>query len=274
MTLKFEQAAHKYLARLRHERRSLHHASAKRVLTDFCQDAGSKTLDDIDESTILRWIERHDWSPNTMRSVASVFNAAMRHSGRHDISLRKHLPRPEIKTPPCITAEQHSTLVDAASPELANVLTTLWTTGARQGEIASAQVDQIRSNNYGLMIVQDRSKLPNRPRVIYVPPKTADLIRSLVADSKDGSIFRSANGVTWTTAAVRNAFLRLCRKAGIGGFPLKCYRNAAAYRLRTEGVDPDTIARLLGYAPRLSESFVRPNEKRIWKAVKMLEEEQ
>ena len=58
-------------------------------------------------------------------------------------------------------------------------------------------------------------------------------------------------------------------KSSFGG---EFYRNAAAERLRMKGVDSDTIARLLGHVPHLSERFVRPNEERLWAAVKLLEE--
>lgn len=167
-----------------------------------------------------------------------------------------------------VSAQQHSALVAIAPPEIGNVLTALWSTGANATELLSCESRHVDDDGDRLKLVIQG----NRRRVIYVPPATAAMIRSLIVLNGDGPIFRNRSGDAMKASVLRSNVLRLNRTIGSGTVTTHGYRRSVAERLMRWGVSLDVIHEILGHAHRhVLRYYLAANESAVWDAVSRLD---
>ena len=170
-----------------------------------------------------------------------------------------------------VPEEQHHKLLAAAPPEMANVLTMFRDTGARITEIVNAERSHVDDSDRGMRVfVPDR--VPSYygwQRFIYLPDRTANLVRSLIAENQGDRVFHDTKGQPWTADGLRRQFRRLLSAAGVKGVALHDYRRTFASRLLMKGIRGDIVSELLGHVP--SDPFERfwDVSEQMWKSVNL-----
>jgi integrase len=91
------------------------------------------------------------------------------------------------------------------------------------------------------------AKGKKRHRIIYLNPDALQLTRAALQNVKDGPLFRNRRGNPWHPYAVNCPFTRLKERIG-RRLCLYVFRHSFATRMLTAGVDPMTVATLLGHA--------------------------
>jgi integrase len=121
-----------------------------------------------------------------------------------------------------------------------------WETGCRPQEARHLEGRHVRLDLQRVEIPPAEAKGRKRWRVIYLSQAAAAIVARLAASHPEGKLFRNTDGNPWTVHAVNCRFGRLKAKVG-RRFAAYDLRHAFATRKLKEGVDPITLAGLLGH---------------------------
>jgi integrase len=91
------------------------------------------------------------------------------------------------------------------------------------------------------------AKGKTRHRIIYLNPKAMKITTNALENVGSGPLFRNRAGNPWHPWAVNCQFTRLQERIG-RRLCLYVFRHSFATRMLTAGVDPMTVATLLGHA--------------------------
>jgi integrase len=121
-----------------------------------------------------------------------------------------------------------------------------WETGCRPQEARQIEARHLRLEQHRVEIPRAEAKGKRRARIIYLSPAAEEILRELLARGIDGPLFRNARGRAWTADSIGCRFGRLKKQLGQR---FACYdlRHAFATRKLKEGLDPITVAHLLGH---------------------------
>lgn len=120
-----------------------------------------------------------------------VFSNLEKPSGRN----REKIPSPE----------QFDAIDQASSPEFQRIFRALRLCGARPGELASAQIEDIQHSedhpDVRLIVLRNHktARKTNKPRRIAIGKQLGEIINQAIGDRTSGPIFLSPKGHPWTT---------------------------------------------------------------------------
>lgn len=128
-----------------------------------------------------------------------------------------------------------------------DVLIVAWETGARPQEITRVEARHVEADRSRWVFPQDEAKGKRRPRVIYLTAAAEEITLRRMQLHPEGPLFRNTAGRPWVKDALVCRFGRLKKELG-QRFCLYHFRHSFATRKLREGLDPLTVAELLGHS--------------------------
>jgi integrase len=234
------------------------HEVTRFYLKPFKELLGDKAASLVLGSDVLGVVSGHAAWGQTSRHLAlarlsTLFRWALR-AGLVESDPTAGLPRPRPRSrgaevlPPPGAQEQ---ILAAASPALGAVLTCLYDTGARPGEVIRVTALDFQPDVPAWVLADHKTAgVTGRPRVIHLTERVAQLCRDRAALYPKGPLFRAPRGGPYPSGrVVSRAFRALRKKLGLP-------RTVVPYSLRhlfvTEallGGTPDSVvAALVGHS--------------------------
>ena len=217
---------------------------------DLKEDRPAARIKPVD---IVRWIARNPrWSPSHQRSCIRAVQRAFRWG--HKIGILDSNPIHYIEKPAAqrreeiVTPEEYPTVLEnIRSAQFRDLITAAWETGARPQELRRVEVRHVDLANQRWVFPPREAKIKTRHRIIYLNSEALRLTREALQLVKEGPLFRNSRGVPWHPHAVGCQFTKLKKRFG-RRLCLYVFRHSFATRMLVAGVDPMTVATLLGHA--------------------------
>ncbi len=208
---------------------------------------------DVRPYHVQAWVDAHpQWSSGMKRgciiAIQRTFNWAEK-QGLIERSPIRGIEKPAAgKRTEVITLAQYRQLLEhVQNPRFADLLVAAWETGARPQELTRVEQRHFDEVHSRWVFPPGEAKVKSRPRIIYLPPSIVEMTLRLAAEFPDGPLFRNTRGRPWNAYALNCAFQRLQPKIG-RKVCLYMFRHSFATRKLEAGVDPLTLAILLGHA--------------------------
>jgi len=202
---------------------------------------------------VQQWIDSHPgWSDTTkagkMTAVQAALNWAVR-QGFIDRSPLVGLQKPSKgRRESYVSVEDWPKLLaKVKTPTLRDAIVFTWETGVRPQELRKIEKRHCRLEEMRIVFVERESKGKRRQRVIHLTPMAAELAARLCKRHPKGPIFRNRDGKPWKPYAMNNAMGRLAAHFGNRPLCFNDFRHGFGTRLLQAGVDPITVAALMGH---------------------------
>ncbi|MCA9026719.1 MAG: tyrosine-type recombinase/integrase [Planctomycetaceae bacterium] len=143
------------------------------------------------------------------------------------------------------TPEQWKLIKQHAEPPFDDLLDFLYLTGCRPIE---ARTVEARHRIKDLIIFPaDESKGEIEPRVIFLVPMAQEIINRLAKQHPTGPLFRNRKGNPWTKDAIKCRLTRISTHVGFRVIAYGLRHSWATEALTGGGVDPISVAHLMGH---------------------------
>lgn len=143
------------------------------------------------------------------------------------------------------TAEQWEQVRTHAKGPLVELLDFLALTGCRPLEARSVEARHLHEDL--VIFPADESKGQLEPRVIYLVPEAEAILAPLAEKRPEGPLFRNAHGRPWTKDAIKCRLNRISEKVGFRVIAYGARHSWATQALSEGGVDPISVAHLMGH---------------------------
>jgi len=211
------------------------------------------TVSQLKPFHVQKWIDADsDKSSSTrrakIRSVKRALNWAMQ-QGYTSTQPLAALTMPEDgRRERLISQEEYQAILTAISDSgFRDLVITAWEVGARPQELTAVEARHVDSKNSRWIFPREEAKGKKRPRVVYLTPVAEEITNRLAEKYPEGPLFRNSDGTLWKKDAVNCRFSRLKTKLKTK-YCLYHFRHTFATRKLQSGVDPLTVAELLGHA--------------------------
>jgi integrase len=202
---------------------------------------------------VLRWTSRHpNWSStyqnNAIRSVQRPYRWAHR-LGLLDRNPMEYIEKPSPRSrQEFLTPDEYKAILPKiTSKRFKDLIIAAWETGARPQELFRVEVRHVDLANARWVFPPNESKVKTRHRIIYLNDEAQRITREALTRVNTGPLFRNRVGGPWNPWAIGCQFTRL--KPLIGRrVCMYMFRHSFATRMLTSGVDPMTVATLLGHS--------------------------
>ena len=250
---------------------------------------GTKPLGDLVPLDVEQWLDRHpSWGPGARRIGIQALKRCVNYYAKATKTVNpiKGLcagkPGHRITY---FTPEIEEQLYQNSNRALATAIRVCIRTGVRYGsEFCRLTAKHVEETPQGMRwrFSADEAKT-HKPRIIYVAPEIAEIIRPLIKRHPTGPLFYNSKGKPWNGRALRAAFVRLKRRLRNNGIKLEkadcMYSTRHTFAKRTLGGywsgKPCTIeqlAELMGNSRQVCwesyagwcEAYTDP----LWEAVK------
>ena len=223
---------------------------------------GKRHVGTLTPFEVQQWLDTHKgWGKGTRRMAVQALKRALNWAVK-EARITKANPIRGYKVSmgrkriTVFTEKQEAHLYENCTKAMATVLRVCIRTGARYGsEAIKLTAAHVEETERGMLwrFSPDESK-NHKPRVIYVPPEIAEIIRPLMKRYPTGYLLRNRYGNPWKIDALRRAFLRIkgrLAKKGVKLDPDAClYSSRHTFAKRTLGGywtgQPTTIEVLAG----------------------------
>ncbi len=202
---------------------------------------------------VTRKMNAHpNWGNDTRANLARCVQRAFRWACRQ--GLIEQNPVEHVEKPPrgrsedVYTREEYERLL-ARFPdrEFRDVLVTAWETGCWPQELFAVEDRFVDHDGRRWLFPVSGSKGRRKPRIVYLSDAAYEVTARLCRAHPSGKLFCNRAGQPWDKDTVSRRFLlkkkRLGKKYCLYGF-----RHSFATRKLLEGVDPITVALLLGHS--------------------------
>jgi integrase len=182
-----------------------------------------------------------------MLAIQRALNWAVK-MGHIDRSPIAHMEKPKAgKREQIVTPEQYNKLLELIHDQrFRDVITLAWESGARPQEIVHVEGRHVDLQNSRLVIPAEEAKGKKRIRVVYLTEPAMAIVQRLVLKYPKGKLFRNEDGLPWNRYSVSCRFARLGKKIGVK-VCLYTFRHSFCHRALKNGVDPITLANLMGH---------------------------
>ena len=216
-------------------------------------------VDQLKPFHVTGWLDHNtQWGVSGRRGAITALKRAFQWAT--DQGYLPHSPVRMIRKPQgkrretLLTAEQRQlVLAEAADQAFRDFLILLQETGARPGEVRTVEARHFDEAKGVWIFPPSEHKTGARTgqsRVVYLTPAAIEVCRRLACEHPIGPLCRNARGEPWTRSAIRCRFRRLRRRLADkfpGGLCAYLFRHAYATDALERGVDPITVAELLGH---------------------------
>jgi integrase len=229
--------------------------SYKERIQSFLNALPDKSLaaKDLRPFHLQQWVDSHpDWNPGMKRgrlqAVQRALNWAVK-QGRLDKSpvafVEKPPPGKRENVIPADIYEQMLRLTWTGA--FRDLITVSWETGCRPQEIWRVEKRHLDVPNKRWVFPAHEAKGKRKIRVVYQTEVSQAICQRLALKHPAGPIFRNSDGLPWTRFAVSLVFGRM-KKHFAKKYALVDFRHTFVQRSLKAGVDPVTLAFLLGHA--------------------------
>ena len=105
----------------------------------------------------------------------------------------------------------------------------------------------IRDSDDLIIFPIDESKGELESRVIYMIPKAKAIVDRLAKENPTGVVFRNSKGTPWTKNSIKCRLTRITKKVGFRVIAYGARHSWATNALVDGGVDPISVAHLMGH---------------------------
>jgi integrase len=247
--LTFQQVAEKW----RNEVLPLHKPSSqssfKGCLTSLLEFFGAMDLNEIDFSTVQRWISEQKFSAKTIRNRFGVFRLVMQYAkscGYIQSFDFKGLrfPKRGIINQPCFTADEAKKIIEATREPFRTMFWLAAETGMRGGELCGLQIEDIFDRAVFVRRSAWRGKLQTPKSVkavrrVEISSALAEHLARHIGNRTTGHVFQTREETPFDNYNVVSWELKpLLKKLGIDrkGAGLHAFRHSNASALDALGV--------------------------------------
>jgi integrase len=202
---------------------------------------------------VVQWVSKHrGWSTTHQRNCIQAIKRPYRWAHRMgllDSNPLEFLEKPSAGRRDQIVTPEEYKVVLAKIPNAAfkNLIVSAWDTGARPQELLRIEMRHVDLANSRWIIPAKEVKVRSRPRIIYLTEQVAKITAGYLTETPNDRLFVNTKGEAWNRHSIKCQFFRLEKKIG-RKLSLYVFRHSFATRLLTEGVDPMTVATLLGHS--------------------------
>jgi integrase len=200
---------------------------------------------------------RRDWSPDTRHNTIVAVQTAFKWAASPRVKLLPAYTLSGVEVPAkrsrggdaVVPDAVHERLSAGSPPALRKMLAVLRETGARPSEIArltAADVDL--DAGVAVLAVHKTARKVRRPRLIYLTPTAAEILRRAATLRPEGPLLVNSAGRRWTAKALANAVWKVRKRIGLPRTYAYGYRHSLATRSLLAGVPDATVAAILGHA--------------------------
>jgi integrase len=144
-----------------------------------------------------------------------------------------------------VSDSEHKTILALIpDPQFRDVVEFARNTGVRPMEVTRLEERHLELKRKRIVFPEAESKGKKKKRVIYLNREALEIVKR---NRRDGHIFRNTRGKPWTAFAMNCRFEKMKTKLG-KRYNMYMYRHTFATRKLQQGVDPITVAILLGHA--------------------------
>ncbi|MCL6595842.1 MAG: tyrosine-type recombinase/integrase [Firmicutes bacterium] len=217
-----------------------------------------RVLDDLLDGGLAQALGDEEASPATRRLRHAVLSRFFRWAVAEGLLQANPLanrppPRLHEQVPRSLPADELSRLGEAVRAQplrIRALFTLILECGLREAEATALRVRDVDLSTRGQEGVRVRGK-GGKERFVPLPPgyESRALLRRLAA-GRDGAefVFTARGGMPLTTSAVRKAWARIRRAAGVDGYSVHSLRHTAATRMLERTGDLQLVSRLLGHS--------------------------
>jgi integrase len=246
---------------------------AKRYLKPWADalesDALAETLRPFDAS---EWIDLRHKKPGARRMAYRVVKQAWKWA--HDSGLIEKNPLHALKVPAggrrelVLTKQQFAAVLKHASPAMRLLLRVARLTGVRAQEVVRIEARHMNAKDKSVLFPTPEAKGRKRQRIVYVVDEAWKILTTAAKKHKSGPVLRNEDGNPWSKDAVVCNIRRIRRRlekaeTPIPGFCLTVLRHTYATDAIERGVDPLTLAELMGHkdGKMLSEVYAKMGQR-------------
>ncbi|MBX9578890.1 MAG: site-specific integrase [Gemmataceae bacterium] len=187
----------------------------------FVATFGTREPKDLTQAQVEQWAKRGKGAVATQRYalivVSTIYSWAEK-TGRLTANPLKGMKKPPAKSrgpEVLIDSELHDRLLEAVSPEFRDFLRAVRGTGARPGEVARIEANDVQWDGACWVLTEHKTARTGRLRTIYLPDDIVSLCRDLAAKHPTGPLFRNTRGEPWKRTGWKQAMERAQRKLGL-----------------------------------------------------------
>lgn len=221
-------------------------------LTHLSAKLGTRRPRTLTSMEVEGTAERSDWSSTYRANYLACVLTAFRWAARH--KLIPSNPLTELKKPArqsrgvsaVVTEEEHKKLLAVAAHLMHDLLTVLWETGARPGEVTGLTAELVgRARGGAIPLTEHKTADKGKTRFLVVPEPAMKVLRRRAMTG--GYLFTGSRGGLLTPKAITARMSRLCRKAGVRAIAYGYWHGYATAALE-EGLPDAQVAALLGHS--------------------------
>lgn len=198
---------------------------------------------------VVKWYEGLGVGSTTQGNAVSIVQRMLNWAVEQEYIARnpvKGMRKPKRKRRDVFfTPEQWRRIREHATGPLIDFLDFLYLTGCRPLEARLLEDRHIHSDL--VIFPADESKGENEPRVIYLVPQAKAILCRLKERHTTGPLFRNSRGNPWTKDAIKCRLTRISKKVGFRVIAYVARHSFATNALTEGGVDPISVAHLMGH---------------------------
>ena len=237
------------------------HKTISNYINQFVKLHGKVKIRELTPFHLTAWVQNEEWAEctarNAMERVLSMLNWAVK-QGLISTNPCKGVTKPKgggvRGAAYVITEEEHAALYRVASAEGKRILTWLYDTGCRPGELRLAKKEHYNSQARTIQFTNEAKTLN---RTVYLSEGCVRIAEEMIDRGRDYLFlnprkrsWRIKKKRPWTRSALEDWFLRLKKKAGIERpeVILYSYRHKFATDCIISGMPTMTVAKLMGHS--------------------------
>ncbi|TWT34916.1 tyrosine-type recombinase/integrase [Blastopirellula retiformator] len=222
----------------------------KRYLKSFIDSVGRRMRpSQLRVHHVSKWHEGLAVGTTTQNDVVGIVQRMLNWAVEQEYLYRnpiKRMKKPKRKRRDVFyTPEQWKLIRENVPGPLGELLDFLYLTGCRPLEARTIEARHLHDDL--VIFPTDESKGEHEARVIYLVPEAKAILARLAKDRPTGILFRNTRGRPWTKNAI---ILQLTRVSKTVGFRVIAYgarHSFATEALTKGGVDPISVAHLMGH---------------------------
>jgi integrase len=223
-------------------------------LEPFAQKQGGLKASALTPTLAEAYSRKPEWAEASRAGFLGTLVTAFRWAVRgrllavNPLAVVKAPPKPSRGAQALISPEDHAALLALASPTFGRLLSVLWATGARPGEVASITAENFHAESGVVRLREHKTAHRGKNRVIHLTPEITASLSELAKKYPHGPLLRTCWGNPWTENAIVKEMRRLRERAGVAHATAYGYRHSFATDALANGVPDAHVAALLGHS--------------------------
>lgn len=232
-------------------RKSSTYEKHRLYLRSFIEKVGKRLkISQLKQFHLTQWIDSNpNWSSNAANDAISIVQRHINWGVEQNYLIRSPIPKvskPRRRRRDVVYSDgQWAEIMEASTGPIKDLLDFLFTTGCRPLEARTCEARHLHGDL--VIFPADESKGEIEARVIYLSPPAQRVVKRLVAEQKEGPIFRNSQGRPWTANAIKCATTRISKRVGFRVIAYGARHSFATNALTQNGVDPVSLAHLMGH---------------------------